>query len=611
MMAASPRPSSREGDQSAKSTVLSGLRQLERQFGPLPKEGFNRIFRLMTVLERGNTIDARTPFFGTRRGEKFVYREREEIASILDSKIQGVSSGDTSLDEVLQNVEMDQRKDIGPWSMFLPWSEDGPKKAVAVFSDKTYSDAFDDKALSNALQWVQTMAKTQSVQPTSIDQAIEGTKSGDDELSPTGLDTTTNSGYPYFSSGWRPTTEGPKSDNPDLAQVFRYHKEQAEKWLNECNAPRGAIPEWVAVSFQRLVQKGPEPFGPKTKRLVIAFPKEEAILAKTFTPALMDQLRTFKSEGGTRVMCAWFGLPVIDVNMQHMLTIAHENDRTVLSGDISNFDATVPPDLLFRVGDVVATWIRGSERLVKALYKAMIEHTALLTPSKLYKATTSSLKSGSGLTNLTGSLTNLTMLRYGHERGLYKIENVAVLGDDFVIDGPGVEPDAISECFSHFGMIAHPDKQFFSPRSLHYLQRLHWLGRPGGIASVYRTLGHVLGLERLPSGKNYGPYAYIVRALSQIQNCVFNPYFGMLIDTIKEGDKYSLGSDFADPMQLVAKAGPIGVEMLSISANQPWKVTGGETSFMNWLVNGYLRGEQIPQAGGVLFSRVYGQVPDL
>jgi hypothetical protein len=611
MMPASPRASSRNGEQSAKSTALSGIRQLERQFGQLPESGFNKALRLLTVLERGNTIDARTPFFGSRRGEKFVYRDREEIASILDSKIEGVSSGDTDMLEVLRQLEMDQRKDIGPWSMFLPWSEDGPKKAVAVYANKSYTEALDGKALSNALEWVQTMVKTQSVQLTSIDQAIEGTKSSDDELSPTGLDTTTNSGYPYFSSGWRPTEIGPRSNNPELAEVFRYHKEQAQKWLNESNAAKGSIPDWVAISFQRLVQKGPEPFGPKTKRLVIAFPKEEAILAKTFTPALMDQIRTFKADGGVRVMCAWFELPVIDVNMQHMLNIAHENDRTVLSGDVSNFDATVPPDLLLRVGNVVASWIRGGERLVNMLFEAMISATSLLTPGKLYKATTSSLKSGSGLTNLTGSLSNLTMLRYGHERGLYKIENICVLGDDFVMDGPGVEPDAVSECFSHFGMLAHPDKQFFTSRSLHYLQRLHWLGRPGGIASVYRTLGHVLGLERLPSGKNYGPYAYIVRALSQIQNCVFNPYFGALIDTVKEGDKYSLGADFADPMQLLAKAGPVGAEMLEVSANQPWKVTGSETSFSNWLVNGYLRGEKLPQGGGDLFMRVYGKVPDL
>jgi hypothetical protein len=345
--------------------------------------------------------------------------------------------------------------------------------------------------------------------------------------------------------------------------------------------------------------------------LVIAFPKEEAILAKTFTPRLMDELRAFHTDGGVRVMCAWHPLPVIDVNMQHMLSVAYENDRTVLSGDISNFDATVPPDLLLQVGKVVASWIRGAERLVKALYTAMIDQTYLLTPGKFYDATRSSLKSGSGLTNLTGSLCNLTVLRYGHEVGLYKIENVAVLGDDFVIDGPGVEPDAISECFSHFGMEAHPDKQFFSPKSLHFLQRLHWLGRPGGIASVYRTLGHVLGLERLPSKGNYGPYTYILRALSQIQNCVFNPLFSVLIDTIASGDKYALGSDFADPMTIVSKAGPSGEDLLRINTNQPWKVTGSETSFQNWLVNGYLRGEHIPPAGGALFTRVYGKVPTL
>jgi hypothetical protein len=565
----------------------------------------------MQVLERGNVIDARTPFFGERRGEKFHYRDREEIAAILDEKIKGISSGDTDLDEVLRNLEMDQRRDLGPWSQFLPFSQDGPKKAVAVYTDKSYSETLDGKSLERSLEWEMSLVKQQSVQPTSIDVAIHGTQSGDDVLSPTGLDTTTNSGYPYFSSHWAPSDDGLNADNEELAEVLQYHRKKSQELLSECNASGGSIPAWVAVTFQRLVPKGPEPYGPKTKRLVIAFDKTEAILAKTFTPGVQMALRKAVADGGVRIMCAWFTKSVIDVNMQHMLSVAYENDRTVLSGDITNFDATVPPDLLLRVGNVVASWVRGSERLVNALYKAMVANTYLLSPGKFYDAQPSSLKSGSGLTNLTGSLVNLVVLRYGHELGLYKIENVCVLGDDFVIDGPGVDPESISECFSHFGLVAHPDKQFFSPRALHYLQQCHWLGRPGGIASVYRTLNHVLGLERLPTGKNYGPYFYSVRALSQIQNTVFSPFFSSLVDLVRSGDKYELGASFANPLDMLKESGPLGEEIVRIDTNKPWKVTGGETSFQNWLVNGYLRGEHIPDAGGALFQRVYGKVPDL
>lgn len=305
-------------------------------------------------------------------------------------------------------------------------------------------------------------------------------------------------------------------------------------------------------------------------------------------------------------MCAWFPLPIIDRNMQRMLHVAKENDRVVLSGDVSNFDATVPPDLLIRVGRVIAKWIRGREVLVNNLFEAMVANTWLITPVKLYPATMSSLKSGSGLTNLTGSLVNLTILRYGHECGLYKIVNLAVLGDDFVIDGPGVSPESVSTCFSHFGMEAHPDKQYFTADSLHYLQRLHWIGRPGGIASVFRTLGHALGLERVPPNEDWNSYAYVVRALSQIQNCVFNPNFQPLIDTLREGDKYELGAIFADPDELVAHAGPVGKDILRTDSNRPWKVAGGDTSFKNWAVNGYLRGERLPPPGEALFHRVYG-----
>lgn len=312
------------------------------------------------------------------------------------------------------------------------------------------------------------------------------------------------------------------------------------------------------------------------------------------------------------MMCGWTNLGNIDEQMQVVLRLAESKGRTILSGDVSNFDATLPPRALAQVGYVVARWIRGHEKVVIKLVDQMIYKTQLITPTKLYRAGPSSLKSGSGGTNLLGSLTNLAIQRYGQELGMYKLENFCVLGDDFILDGEGVGPDATAEVFSHFGMLSHPDKQFYEPHALQYLQRIHTFGDVGGVYSVYRALGHALGLEHMPQkADRMNSYAYVVRALSQVQNCVFNPYFPDLIKLLSSLDKYRLGAIFADPQQLVAKAGTAGAKMVEVDINTPWKSTGGNTSFQNWLVNGVLRDEVIPPRGKALFQRVYGRAPSV
>jgi hypothetical protein len=435
--------------------------------------------------------------------------------------MKSVSSGDPQLDRIISRLEDEQAKDIGEWSTFLRWSEDGPKKAVAVYSDKTPPGHFDELAFARALEHVAAQVKSQTIEISSIEKAIHGTQTSDPgDIVETGLDTTTNSGYPYFNPGWAPDPEGSGSENTDKSKAYEYAKAEAERLLRETNEESAPVPHFIAVSFQRLVQKGEDIANEKRKRLVIGFPKEDAILHKLYTPRLMIELRKGVCPGGVRRMCGWTNLPIIDVNMQHMLREAESNGRTVMSGDVSNFDASVPPNILLAVGKVIASWIRGYSILVRKLIEAFVQNTTLITPNKIYSATPSSVKSGSGITNLIDSEVLLTALYYGEELGLYKIHNEAVNGDDFIVDGDGVTDKSIEESFSHFGLVVHPEKQFSEPRALHYLQRLHWLGRPGGIASVMRTLGHVLSLERIPPRKDWNSYAYIVRALSQVNNCV-------------------------------------------------------------------------------------------
>jgi hypothetical protein len=341
---------------------------------------------------------------------------------------------------------------------------------------------------------------------------------------------------------------------------------------------------------------------------VIAFPKDNAIVWKILTPSAIEALRMITADGGVRIFVGWVDLPAIDMNMQVMLKLAEAEGRTVLSGDVSNFDANLPPKLIEKIGEVIGSWTRGYEHLFANLVRGELYNTSLITPNKFWDAQPSSLKSGSGGTNFVGSLCNLAIQYYGEEIGMYKVRNVCVLGDDFVLDGEGVSPEATSEVFAHFGMESNPSKQFVERGFLHFLQRLHQLGRPGGIASVMRTLGHAMSLERLqfPSSQ-WNKYSYTVRTLSQLQNAVFNPWFTSLVDTVKSGDRVKLGADFNDPNELVKQSGIAGEYMLEQAGNVTWKDLGKMTAFPNWAVNGVVRGESLPSDVNALYQRVYGR----
>jgi len=586
------------------------LDSLDRQGAIASQAAFNRASRWQVRMAAGNDTDYRTPFYAMHTEDGLEYPKRSEVVEILDAKVSGISSGDPYLDRILQGVEDDQKKDIGPISMFLPWLMDGPEKAKKVYQNKEYHAHFNKAAWERALERLESLVGPQSQGVLSVDMAVNGMTSGgdeDDENVPVGLDTTTNSGAPYFITPWRPTEEMKEAKFREVDEAYNYYIATAKSSIREMRSGAGEYPLQLAIASQRLVQKGPEPYNPKSKRLVIAFPKDEAIIWKTFTPPLMETLRKVRSSNGVEIMCAWNDLRFIDERMQTFLRHADSQGRTVLSGDVSNFDATLPPSAIVDVGRVVATWVRGYTNLIQGLVYRMVFGTGLITPDKYYEPGPSSLKSGSGGTNLLGSLLNLAIQYYGEEVGFYKLDGVCVLGDDFILDGEGVSPEATAETFEHFNMESHPDKQFYEARCLHYLQRLHYLGRPGGMSSIYRTIGHALGLERTSTKAGiWNRFAYILRALGQLQNCVFNPWFPQLVETLKEGDNLKLGQEFSDPMDLVEQAGPLGTEILREDINAPWKRTGANTSFRNWAVNGVVRGEVLPEPGEGLFERVYG-----
>jgi hypothetical protein len=591
----------------AKAKVVMSLGSAARieDFGS--KEAFNRAYRWMTRLEEGNSsADLRTIFFAERRGSRLWYPPRESIVEGFQPQYSRYGD-DSEFVEELQRLEDEEKENIGPWSLFLPFSKDGPAKVGAVYSDKQPTSAFSPKAWIRTLERLQSMITLNSIELLSQDEAVRGEFGGGSNDTLAGMDTSTNSGHPFAIAPWYPSEGVEFKRLPEVKRAYDYYTQRVQDEVVSLNERNAELRTLVAYAGQRLVMKGPKPFQPKSKRLVIAFPKDEAIRNKMFTPPVMDEIRKWKLSGGVLIMCGWFDAKTVDENMQLFLEVAETAGRTVLSGDVSNYDASLPPKIIQDVGYVLAKWVKGHQLLVQNLVDTMIYKTALLTPTKLWLPQPSSLKSGSGLTNLLGSLCNIAIQIYGEEVGLYKLVNLSVLGDDFLLDGPGVSPEATAECFKHFGMESHPEKQFYKRNMLHYLKRLHFRGRPGGVASVMRTLGSALGFETLQYRPDeWNANAYAIRALSQLQNCVFNPGFLDLVDYLKQGDRLlHLGANMS-PRELVSGGGKAGEKMLAADMIATWKHHSKDSSFSNWLVNGALRGEVPPPPGDALFKRVYG-----
>lgn len=599
-----PLPSRIAGHSRARSKEVGKvLDSLKKEGAVATPESLNRVQRLLTRMETGSDVDLRTPFYAKRGTKGLQYPNRRIVIDILIDLMKGIQV-DGTLGGYLSEMENEQMASIGPQSMYLPYSQDGVEKAKAVYSNKTWSRKFNKKAWGRALERFASLVQSQSIGRLSIQEAVHGIRKGvDDELTD-GMDTDTNSGLPFAISPWYPKESLTSAKKAEVQEAFDWYMRVSQDIVQSAEEGTPLIPVMYALAGQRLVQKGPEPYEPKSKRLIQMMPKYDAIVGKTFSSPLMEELREVRLNG-CQIFVGWTDSMNIDMTMQKLLDNAKSKNRIPLGGDVSAFDATIPPQVLLDVGHVMSDWFRGGSSLFMAMVEAMVTGTGYVTPTGIIAPCVSSMKSGDWSTSLLGSGCNATIQFYGEEIGLYKIDMLTCLGDDFTLEGEGVCPEATSETFAHFNMSSHPEKQFYKEGAIHFLQKLHFAGRKGGIVSVMRTLGHTLSLERMQYRPDeWNKFTYVVRALSQIENTVFNPYFPALVQCLRNGDKEQLGASFTDPMDLLRSAGTAGQEIIRSDTNAPWKAN--PRSFSNWLVNGVLRGEEYPSSPEDLWNRIYG-----
>nr|QQM16318.1 putative replicase [Tatsystermes virus] len=623
-------PKSRESPRSGQENISSkDAGNLRRTLWVAGKEGWYdgenseaRLYNMMSREMRGSKQDLRTPFWMSKtstNGGKDVrtWVPRSQIVGDLWKRVESVNLGKfltAEEQELLLNYEHDEADDISEQSSFLPWSKDGPEKVLSVYTDKPNpwkNSAVDSRALIRSEEWVTSLIPTGKIHRMSVEEAVAGLPGGNAyDLSTSGMDGSTNSGWIPRSDlgylhGWKPSVRYSEEENAEREEVQRLIIEMAVEYINRCQA--GEVVHLRAFVAKRLAQKADEL---KRKRIVIALNKPEPAVWRTITAILLPELKSKVVMNGVAIFNALSDLPYHDVNCQVMLKQSKAKQQAVLSGDYSGFDASIPPEGIVAAGRIVGRWVSDGTPMCEQLARSMAYHCQLITPNKIWDEQPSSMKSGSGFTNLGDSLWNLMMLRYGHEIGNYKIEQVMVQGDDFNLFGDGVTPESVSDAVGVLGAVLHPDKQMFQIGVSRYLQRLNFHGRIGGVASVFRTLGHVMSYESMTYNKKEWNWATdIIRARMQIENTVFSPFFENLVSLVADGDKYRLGTGYS-PSELLSKA-KSGIEVIlrSMGAYNKGTVTekSAEETFRQSAVDGVLRGEVLPPFGSqARFSRAYG-----
>lgn len=527
--------------------------------------------------------------------------------------------------ETWLSIEQGEEVRCAPQSMYLPWLQDGPEKVHEVMSDKPLTSAVNSQAYAASLEFVASLLPAGRIRHIDPNQVVKVVKGLDVQRSNVELDPTTNSCFPTYAGHWAQQSRL-KSNAPDFAEYRWYAVHEPVRratvlWKIAARSPNWRdIPcSWVGTVGQRTnpgkdmtpLVKDPDGKWKKVKRVVIGLDKTETVFGKTIMAVLQPALAKVVFPGtDIPIIPAWQPLPSLDKAMQAVLELAQSHRLPTLSGDISGFDKSVPPQVIWDVAQSVARWFEPeTARGFLAHMHAFVYDTAVISPSQIVSPCPSSVKSGSIYTSLIGCLVNLFLIMYGSFAGYYHILYVGVMGDDFVVVGPDVTPDSISKAFSDFNMLAHPDKQLFEMNILHFLQRLHVLGYPGGQGSLFRIGGNCLSVEddkQLKGEEAGNPYAYIVQALARLENSVFNPEAERLIQLMASGDqRYHLGANMSTS-EIVGRAGEYGKRRLMRDDTKTWDVAASGVPFDSWAVNRVLRGDKLPPPGKDRFKAVYG-----
>jgi hypothetical protein len=231
------------------------------------------------------------------------------------------------------------------------------------------------------------------------------------------------------------------------------------------------------------------------------------------------------------IFAAWRSRRAVDEAVTRVL------DSTVgglcYSVDFSNFDASVPFEVIDVIFDTLCYWFDSAATPLINFCRECFKWTGIYAPDAYHHGDQrlGGVPSGSVLTNLVDSLVNVWLMAYAAHRCRGRIVHCLVQGDDGVYRFEGVPSiDDLSTILSdECGMNLSPAKTCVSAEEVCYLQMVHHTSyRRDGLCVGVRPLMRVLnGMMSFEKGRRKGwlPEMNTLRWLQQLDNASAHPCF--------------------------------------------------------------------------------------
>jgi len=268
---------------------------------------------------------------------------------------------------------------------------------------------------------------------------------------------------------------------------------------------------------------------------------------------------------------AWRGQRSVDSSITRMFGMATPT-TPLMSVDFSNFDASVPLEVVNRQFDLLAEWFEPSATQLIRFLQRHFTRVALWTPSGLREGRTGGIPSGSVLTNLIGSMANMWVVEYAaYMVDGNSVKECQVQGDDgvYAFQKP-MDTDALSAVLSdHFSMTLSVDKSLIADREVHFLQNVHRASYRDifntcvGVRPVMRVLNGMMSYERLKP--HWCDEMDTLRWMQQMETASAHPCFRAFVEWFAATDvmaKVPVGD-------LIAGAGGLGIVSQTLGGG-PW-----------------------------------------